>query len=249
MIARCSTFGLASGTQPDARAIGASLGARYLVEGSFTQLGSRLRLNIRLVDVVVGHVVWSERYDRPCAELFDVLDELSHAVMEGVFAAAVTHVGQQLASAPGAALAPWQIGIAGMWHLWRGTPQENAVARSLFAQALSAEPDQRLSLYGTSLTHQREIYEQWAPEPRASVDALAQVTSRFLERWPDDSWALLMAAYTALYRGDRLGALECVERSLEREPSSLGGHSLRDSCSQWTASRSSRWWRSARHCG
>jgi TolB-like protein len=226
VIARCSTFSFAPGDGMDARAIGTQLGARYLVEGSLTQFGSQLRLSVQLVDVALGHIVWSQLYDRPATKVLELLDELSQAVLEGVYIAAVTHVASKLTEIGTGRLQPWQTAICGMWYFWRGTAQHNLRARALFADALAAEPEQRLALYGSALTYQREIYEQWSLDPRASVDGLEAIAKTFIGRWPDDAWALLMTSYSELYRGRRQSALESVQRAITSEPSLLGGRSL-----------------------
>ena len=49
----------------DVRAIGKELGARYVMEGSLRQAGSRLRLAVQLVDATSGAHLWAETYDRP----------------------------------------------------------------------------------------------------------------------------------------------------------------------------------------
>lgn len=226
VIARCSTFSVIDSDRIGAAAIGAKLGARYLVEGSLSRFDTRLRCIVNLVDVEQGHVVWGERYDRRPADVFALLDELSCAIMEAVFFAAARHMAHKLEDVPQAQLLPWQIAVRGMWCFWQCTAEHNAQARSLFSEALKAEADQRLSLYGTALTHQREIYEQWSPDPDASVRALAAVSKRFLTCWPDEPWALLMSAYTDVYQGDRDAAIANTQRALDREPSSLGGRSL-----------------------
>lgn len=226
VIARCSTFSFAGTTGMDARTIGAQLGARYLVEGSLMQLGSQLRLSVQLVDVDQGMIEWSQVYERPAAKVFEVIDDLSQAVLEGVYMATVTHVATPLVSSGIHRLQPWQIAICGMWYYWRGTAQHNLRARALFSEALEAEPEQRLALYGAALTYQREIYEQWSLDPTESVSGLEAVAKTFMGRWPEDAWALLMHAYAELYRGHRDAAIETVQRALATEPSSLGGRSL-----------------------
>jgi TolB-like protein/DNA-binding CsgD family transcriptional regulator/Flp pilus assembly protein TadD len=226
VIARCSSFRVTHAESVDARAIGQALGASYLVEGSLSHHERRMHLNVRLVEAGSGHVIWSDLYDRKLSDVFDVLNELSFAVMEGVYRATIRHVARTIEETPRLPLKSWQIGIRGMWHFWRGSAQHNVLARTLFTEALEAEPEQRLALYGIALTHQRELYEQWAPDPNASVQALAVISARFLQAWPDDPWALLMASYTELYRGEREGAIERVRQTLEREPSLVGGRSL-----------------------
>ena len=73
VIARNSTFAY-KGTSPDIRKVGAELGARYVVEGSVRKAGTRVRVTAQLIDSDTGHHVWSERYDRELADIFDLQD-------------------------------------------------------------------------------------------------------------------------------------------------------------------------------
>ncbi|WP_298233370.1 winged helix-turn-helix domain-containing protein [uncultured Azohydromonas sp.] len=49
------------GKAQDARHVGRELGVRYVMEGSLHRAGARAWLNLRLVDVQAGEVVWSHR--------------------------------------------------------------------------------------------------------------------------------------------------------------------------------------------
>lgn len=59
VIARGSTSRYASATA-DIRSIGREIGARYVMEGSLRQAGTRLRLAVQLVDSVSGAHLWAE---------------------------------------------------------------------------------------------------------------------------------------------------------------------------------------------
>lgn len=68
----------------DVRTVGAELGVRYVVEASLRRSDTRLRLNVRLVEAPGGTQVWAERYDRQMEDLFDVQEELTHAITAAV---------------------------------------------------------------------------------------------------------------------------------------------------------------------
>ncbi|MEM7097943.1 MAG: BTAD domain-containing putative transcriptional regulator [Pseudomonadota bacterium] len=64
----------------DVRKVGAELSVGYVVEGSIRSMGSRVRISCALISTADGTQFWSERYDRPLDELFDVQDEVVHAI-------------------------------------------------------------------------------------------------------------------------------------------------------------------------
>ena len=48
----------------DIRAAGKELGARYVMEGSLRQAGTKLRIAVQLIDANYGAHLWAETYDR-----------------------------------------------------------------------------------------------------------------------------------------------------------------------------------------
>ncbi len=60
----------------DVRQIGRDLNVRYVLEGSVQRGGSRMRINVQLIDAQNGAHIWAERFDRPLADLLDMQDEI-----------------------------------------------------------------------------------------------------------------------------------------------------------------------------
>ena len=44
--------------------------------GSVQRSGSRLRVNVQLIDAETGAHIWADRFDKPVADLFDMQDEI-----------------------------------------------------------------------------------------------------------------------------------------------------------------------------
>lgn len=226
VIARCSTYALHEKALVDAREVGRSLDARFLVEGDYRRESERSRLNARLVDTTSGQVVWAQTFDRKVKDLFDVQFELSAAIVHAVEASVIDIVAAEARNIPAPQLAPWERAVGGMSLFWKGDRESNLAARRIFESALTDSPGLRLALYGQALTYQRVVVEQWESDVRPTVLALHQAAANFMNQHPHDSWANLISAYAAIYTGDRDGAEERVERALHLEPSSLRGRSL-----------------------
>ncbi len=80
VIARTSTFSY-KGQRRDIREVGRELGVRYVVEGSLRPIGERLRVTIQLIEAESGNHLWAGRFDRAAADLFDVQDEVTAAIV------------------------------------------------------------------------------------------------------------------------------------------------------------------------
>lgn len=60
----------------DLRAIGRELGARYILEGNVRRVGTDLRVTTQLVEAESAAILWSQRFDRPLAELAMLQEDL-----------------------------------------------------------------------------------------------------------------------------------------------------------------------------
>ncbi|MET4290187.1 TolB-like protein/class 3 adenylate cyclase/Tfp pilus assembly protein PilF [Bradyrhizobium sp. LB8.2] len=60
----------------DLRQVGRELNVRYVLEGSVQRSSNRLRVGAQLVDAETGAQLWTDRFDKPFADLFDMQDEI-----------------------------------------------------------------------------------------------------------------------------------------------------------------------------
>ena len=81
VVARPSAFAF-KGKTMDAREIGRQLNVEHILEGSVRKASDNLRITVRLVKVADGYHLWSERFDRKMADIFDVQDEIALATVE-----------------------------------------------------------------------------------------------------------------------------------------------------------------------
>ena len=72
------------GSDLDIRQIGRQLDVATVVEGSVRRAGTRLRITAQLVNVDNGYHLWSERYDRQMADVFEIQDEIVAAIVKAV---------------------------------------------------------------------------------------------------------------------------------------------------------------------
>ena len=80
VIARNSAFTY-KGQAVDVRCVSRELGVRYVVEGSVRRAGKRVRVVAQLIDALTGEHVWAERYDRVQGDIFDLQEEVTHAIV------------------------------------------------------------------------------------------------------------------------------------------------------------------------
>ena len=74
------------GEAGDERALGAKLGARYVLEGSIRKGGSAIRVSAQLVDTETGAQLWAETYNRDLqtSSIFAVQDDIAARIVATV---------------------------------------------------------------------------------------------------------------------------------------------------------------------
>ena len=97
------------GSEVDARALGAALGVRYLVEGSVRRHGERVRITAGLVAAETGTQLWSEVYDLHLADIFDIQDAMAKQIAAVIEPELASHE-QEIAHPQGAA-EPRRLGL------------------------------------------------------------------------------------------------------------------------------------------
>lgn len=80
VIGRTSSFQFKGKTE-DLRAIGAQLGAAYVLEGSVRKSGDRLRITAQLIDSHNGTHIMSQTYDREFSDVLKMQDEIAASLV------------------------------------------------------------------------------------------------------------------------------------------------------------------------
>ena len=124
----------------DPQKVGQELGARYVLHGSVQRAGDRVRINVRLVDVVTGYTVWAEPFEDNVKDVFVIQNRIATRVAQAL----------ELKLAPAGATAPpqrpttseqaYDAYLRGLydWHKPGESSRERALAS--FEQAVKADP-------------------------------------------------------------------------------------------------------------
>jgi TolB-like protein/Tfp pilus assembly protein PilF len=131
----------------DIKEIGRELNIRYVLEGSVQRSGNRLRVNVQLVEAKTAHHLWSERFDKPVAALFDMQDEivsrLANTLNAQLIAAEARRAERLLQPS---SLDLYFRGMARWNKSW--TPEHMKQARGYFERALELDPENVDALVG-----------------------------------------------------------------------------------------------------
>ncbi len=76
VLASAATARFRTSAMPDLKVMSRELGVRYILEGNVRRTGTSLRVTAQLVDAVGGAILWTQRFERPLAELAALQEEL-----------------------------------------------------------------------------------------------------------------------------------------------------------------------------
>jgi TolB-like protein/DNA-binding winged helix-turn-helix (wHTH) protein len=166
------------------KTIGRELNVRYVLKGSVQRSENRMRVNVHLVDAATSNHLWSERFDKPLASLFDMQDEivsrLAGALNTELPAAEARRA--EKASNPDS----MDFYFQGLAWLNKGVSPDNVVrARGFFARALAADPGNIEALVGSGFVDLIEAALAFVADPIATFAAAEAKLTRALSSVPD----------------------------------------------------------------
>ena len=120
--------------------IGQQLGAAFVLCGSLRRAGNRLRINAQLVDTRTDFQLWSERYDREMADVFEVQDEIARKIAEALRVTLSPQEQAALAAKPTDNLQAYDLFLRGKSYARRLTRQDLEFALQMFESAVAMDP-------------------------------------------------------------------------------------------------------------
>jgi DNA-binding winged helix-turn-helix (wHTH) protein/TolB-like protein/tetratricopeptide (TPR) repeat protein len=146
---------------------GSELNVDAVLDGSIQKAGDRVRVNVRLVKVAGGLVIWTEHFDEKFTDIFAVQDAISR------------RVGNQLApklngeekrglGKPGTANTDaYTAYVKGRFFFRKFTPADHQRAAHYFNEAIARDPNYALAYAGLGDTYASAAVNNWIPSKEA----------------------------------------------------------------------------------
>jgi serine/threonine-protein kinase len=136
--ARATVFRLDAAADP--RAAGRGLDVVAVLAGSFAKRGNRVAIAAELVDVASGARLWSDRYDRPFAELRLVEESLISGMASGLRLRLSPEDRRELSRHTTDSLEAYELYLRGRHLFALDTEEDDLEARRLFQLAVEKDP-------------------------------------------------------------------------------------------------------------
>jgi TolB-like protein/class 3 adenylate cyclase len=226
VIARNTAFTY-KGKPLDVKTIGRELSVRYVLEGSVQRGGSRMRVNVQLIDAETGNHLWAERFDKPLADLFDMQDEIVARLAGALNTELVAAEARRAEQAPNPD--SMDLHFQGLAWFNKGiTPDNLAEARSFFDRALSADPGNVDALVWSARTDVAALAQSFVADPMATFAAAEAKLTKALSSVPDHALGHMTLGYVEIWtKHAAQGIAECehalaLDRNLAHAHATIG---------------------------
>jgi len=221
VIARSSTLRYAS-EAVDVRSAGKELGARYVMEGSLRQAGSKLRIAVQLVDASSGAHLWAETSDRSFSPeaVFELQDDVVPRIVSTV---ADTHgvlphtMSEAVRSRDPGQLSPYEAVLRSFAHFQRVNAEEHALARACLERAVQQAPGHADCWAMLSMLYREEYAHGFNVQPDPLGRALA-AARRGVEAAPSNHLAYHALASALFFRRELQAFRSAAERAIALNP-------------------------------
>jgi TolB-like protein len=203
---------------PDVQKIGRELGIRYLLEGSVRQAGNRVRISCQLIEVETRAHIWSERYDRPLTDFFDLQDEITRNVVASIKTQVVLKEGQLAERRAIADLGLWDLLKRAWRRLYEATPESFAEAETLARQALKGDPDSAVPYWILSSAILHQALMEGGDDLQAAAMRAQELARHAITLDDNDEDAHSAFGIASLNLGQHEEAIAAFRRALDINP-------------------------------
>jgi len=208
------------GDAVDIRLAAKELGAHYVLQGSVRRSGDRLRITAQLVDPQTGAARWSERYDRPFADVFAIQDEVASKVAALLAAHAREAMAARLRMRAPAELQAYELVLRGLKPYLSFRREGVLEGRALFEQAIAIDPNYAPAWSGLSASS-LQLYIQPYSEHQGAPAMLEQARAaaqRAVSLDPDFVQAQANLGIALTWAREHEAGLEALRRAISLNP-------------------------------
>jgi adenylate cyclase len=225
VIARASTFTY-KGKTVDIKKVGQELGVRYVLEGSVRKSGHRVRVTAQLIRTDTSHHIMAERYDRDLTYLFELQDEITHAIAGAIEPKLLKFERERVAERPQLSEDAYELYQRGLFHHYRQSKADNIEAQAYFSRALTLDAQYPQATAALSISLSSAASLGWVDDADALFErayVLAERAVTLDPRYPNAHFAFGLAC---MWTGHSKRGIAAFEEAIKLNPSFAAAHVL-----------------------
>lgn len=213
--------------QMTAQAVANELGVRYITEGSVQKAGTKVRINVQLIDASNGAHIWADRYESAYEDIFSLQSDIVQAIVS-TLAVRISKKEQSRAMRKQPQnLEAYDYLLRGQELFHHYTRASNIRAGEMFTKAIALDSNYAAAYTGMGLVYQAKAEYGWTAFPDKALESAYQYGRKALELDVTDASAhsLLCGIYAFQNQYDR--AIAEAKQAVELNPNyALGYHDL-----------------------
>jgi adenylate cyclase len=223
VIARNSSFTFKH-QSVDIRDVGRKLGVGHVLEGSVRKVGTRVRINVQLIDAGTGGHVWADRYDRDLEDIFLVQDEVTRQVVQTLEVALTGGEKARREERGKVNSEAYDCLIRARSCMLQFTPASALESRAMLERALATDPGlaQAYALLAILLT--AEHANAWNGKTAGDLEEALRLARKACEVDPSDVMAHDALGVTLMWLRRLDEAERAMRRALELDPNFSMAH-------------------------
>ena len=205
------------------RRVGEELGARYVLEGNLRRVGDALRVTAQLVDADNGAILWTQKFDKPLADLAALQEELVSEVA-GQLGVQVVRIEIERALRKPGNLTAWELLLRASSSSLQQTPETIRHGVDLARQAVALAPDYAAAHTQLAMTTSIAFWQLTGGRDAELRKEALEAARRALKLEPDNPSALAGAAQAFCAAGLWRDGISCAERAYQIAPDREATH-------------------------
>lgn len=214
------------GKAADVREVGRNLGVRYVLQGSIQPSDNRIRITAQLIDARSGENVWSTRYNRPVADIFEVQSDVTDyiaATLAGYEGAMAQVERKLIRRKPPSVLVAYDhylLGVEAKHGGASGGVSKEGLdeAERRFLKALEIDPQLARAYVGLSYVYEYRL-DLGFGVPAENGARLLEFANKAVALDPNDAEAQMVLGHAFSYQGLAEQALQQFARAEALAPS------------------------------
>jgi TolB-like protein len=208
----------------DLKIIGEQLNVNYLLEGSVRRSGNTLRITAQLISVADGSHLYSDKFDREIADVFDIQDEISEEILRAIKIKLLGNKKEEILKNSTENVEAYQLLLKGRYHYNKFTPNDLMKAIEYYKSAIAIDPNYSLAFaeiancYGDAYAFKWLPKEMSYPQSRNSVKKAIQLDDKSAESH------IASARIKLWVEWDFTTALQELNKGLQINPNSIVGN-------------------------
>jgi TolB-like protein/DNA-binding SARP family transcriptional activator/Tfp pilus assembly protein PilF len=209
----------------DVATVGAELGVRYAVEGSYRTVGDKAAINFELVDTADRLQVWSDRVEWDGSDRVTIQDEIATRIARELKTGVTIAEGERSSDNHAQEPDVDALIMQGWAYQYRSPSRANLASElALFEEALRREPDLQPALVGVAMALATAVLNSLSDDPPSDINRANALLDRAIEKTPNAYQVYYWKGLLYVASGDYEAALRSLSKCIDINPSATYAH-------------------------